>query len=125
MRITPNLTIPWTNHGASVRFTTGQSISFTWATQPEGIILAVGSGFLRARNSSALFACLASAQSGRLTVPGYITSVLPRDPAFIETASSVLALVYVPNPLGTSIPIAGMEAAVVHLNAAERTELFQ
>lgn len=125
VRTTPDLTSPWLNRDATQRFTTGQPISLTWTSQSAGMVVAIGSSFLRSRNASAFFACTALAQAGRLTVPGYITAVLPKEPLFFEAPSGVVGLVYVPNPEGTGFTLPGSEAAAIHLNVSARTVSFQ
>lgn len=124
-RTTPNLTAPWTNRDAAFRFPTNQPIQMNWAPQPGGLILAVGTSFRVPANASGLFACAAQSEDGRITVPSYIVSSLPKEAQPISAPSAILSLVFVPNPSGTPITIPGFEASVNHINVQARTVQFR
>lgn len=123
--ITPNFTNPWTNRDASLQFATNQPITLTWTPQASGLVLAIGSSFLPPRNVSGFFACAARSEDGRLTVPSYIVSTLPREALFTDSATAMLALAYVPNPSGSPLTLPGFTGSIIHLNVQERTVRFR
>lgn len=124
-RNTPNLTAPWTNRDASVRFATNQPINMTWTPQPGGLILAVGTSLNRPSNSSGFFACAARSDDGRITVPAHIVNTLPKESLPVRSPSALLSLVFVPNPAGTPFSLPGFEASLVHLNIQSRTVQYR
>jgi len=85
--------LTWSNRDQISAIDRTQPLTITWTGAPAGTPVEItGGAFDRSKNASAMFLCIAPADTTSFTVPGYILSSLPPGPNSVSPAGGYLTV---------------------------------